>query len=369
MIRTILLAGAAALATGAAQAAPKHPAAAKTAHAAPRAPAAPLTPLQRTFAMARSDADLMAKDRFADPTPPPADMVGQAFHLELSGDEIGTEPTKMYDKGRLVFYTHLQDVPPDRSTPVSKWRHDKEIVIHEVMFDRGSYTGSNAYGATREVSRSHNEKDALVIVSAPDAEPYPGMSDAVKFTTLDSYPFVQTTTGAIAKELVANSRFVIDGVIAPLSNGKLTGCYSDYGEATISSPYEISTRTCWVGVKVRRMAFVNKATGEVLKEWIDTPETQAAREEAKRFKVSISAEDVARWYPERAQRKHISGSATVTCHVSTYGQISDCKTVSETPVGEGFGEAALKTALFWHGPFRTEQIPEQDVTFPVDFKP
>jgi len=57
-----------------------------------------------------------------------------------------------------------------------------------------------------------------------------------------------------------------------------------------------------------------------------------------------SGEDINRYYPDRAQRFNMGGSAKISCVVTASGTLSDCSIVSETPEGYGFGDAALKMA-------------------------
>lgn len=60
-----------------------------------------------------------------------------------------------------------------------------------------------------------------------------------------------------------------------------------------------------------------------------------------------SADDMARYYPESAQRRGVSGSATLNCVVAINGTVRDCAVLSETPADEGFGAAALKVSRFF----------------------
>jgi protein TonB len=60
-----------------------------------------------------------------------------------------------------------------------------------------------------------------------------------------------------------------------------------------------------------------------------------------------SADDLARYYPESAQRRGLSGSATLNCVVAINGAVRDCTVLSETPADEGFGNAALKVSRFF----------------------
>jgi protein TonB len=60
-----------------------------------------------------------------------------------------------------------------------------------------------------------------------------------------------------------------------------------------------------------------------------------------------SSDDMARYYPESAQRRGLSGSATLNCVVAINGTVRDCSILSETPADEGFGAAAIKVSRFF----------------------
>ena len=60
-----------------------------------------------------------------------------------------------------------------------------------------------------------------------------------------------------------------------------------------------------------------------------------------------SGDEVARYYPERAQQRGVSGSATLSCTVAVSGAVRDCAVISETPANEGFGAAAMKISRFF----------------------
>ena len=60
-----------------------------------------------------------------------------------------------------------------------------------------------------------------------------------------------------------------------------------------------------------------------------------------------SADELARAYPDRAVRRGVSGQAVLSCLVTAAGAVRDCRVASETPAGEGFGEAALKLARYF----------------------
>ncbi|MES2833702.1 MAG: energy transducer TonB [Pseudomonadota bacterium] len=54
-----------------------------------------------------------------------------------------------------------------------------------------------------------------------------------------------------------------------------------------------------------------------------------------------SADQMLAAYPDRAIRAEVSGRATLSCGVLANGSMTNCSVVSETPVGYGFGRAAL----------------------------
>jgi len=54
-----------------------------------------------------------------------------------------------------------------------------------------------------------------------------------------------------------------------------------------------------------------------------------------------SADDMARLFPNAAANKGLEGRATIECQVNSAGRLIDCSVLTEEPVGEGFGAAAL----------------------------
>lgn len=61
-------------------------------------------------------------------------------------------------------------------------------------------------------------------------------------------------------------------------------------------------------------------------------------------RVSVYTRPGDRFYPEEAQRKGISGQASILCTVGARGKLSDCEVTSENPAGAGFGYSIRRMA-------------------------
>jgi len=95
------------------------------------------------------------------------------------------------------------------------------------------------------------------------------------------------------------------------------------------------------------------------------PDVQPDPSEAKtrlltnpQFDRQPSADDLAQYYPERANRLGKTGTASIRCTVSSKGALVGCIVTGEDPAAFGFGDAALKLAkVFKLNPATADGVP------------
>jgi TonB family protein len=82
------------------------------------------------------------------------------------------------------------------------------------------------------------------------------------------------------------------------------------------------------------------------------------------------AEDLERYYPERAQRMNVEGRASISCTVDASGTLQNCSVSNENPSDQGFGDAALQMSkLFKLRPKTLDGVPVDGgkITIPINF--
>ena len=78
-----------------------------------------------------------------------------------------------------------------------------------------------------------------------------------------------------------------------------------------------------------------------------------------RWRKIPNGDDMARFYPEDAMRRGLSGKVVMQCNVAREGTLYGCAIITETPPNAGFGAAALKLAPYF------EMTPQMEDGRPV----
>jgi TonB family protein len=81
--------------------------------------------------------------------------------------------------------------------------------------------------------------------------------------------------------------------------------------------------------------------------------------------------DVERAYPATARRNKLEGRGAMKCQVTSEGRLSLCVIVSEAPVGQDFGAAAMTLSPFFkmrEVDFYGEKVVGRFITIPVAFR-
>jgi protein TonB len=79
-----------------------------------------------------------------------------------------------------------------------------------------------------------------------------------------------------------------------------------------------------------------------------------------------TAEDMAKFYPEKALDVGKEGGAVLRCVVKKDRSLANCAVASETPQGFGFGDAALQVSKLFR--MKSGAKPGSRISIPIQFQ-
>lgn len=113
-------------------------------------------------------------------------------------------------------------------------------------------------------------------------------------------------------------------------------------------------RTCLAKVRQTRAAEEREKArlAHIPVDPFSNPAAKSAAEAASRITAPDwarvpSPEDIARYYPDRAQRMSVEGRVKMNCSVTAKGTLESCSVVSETPGDQDFGQSAIRLSRLY----------------------
>lgn len=226
----------------------------------------------------------------------------------------------------------------------------------------GSRIGQNAFGVK---ARIKTYRDVVVVLGGLEDTLGNSEGDGEALKSLDT--LLPEPPGK-ARDIAAKGYAVFYGALTTVADKAVSACGSSQSEATINDPIETFGEYCVVGARFDGVEFY-APDGELLWQWHRPPPPPPKPPLGTVvWEKQPSADDVARYYPERAQRMGVAGQVTMSCEPYALGNVGNCTVISESPPDQEFGSAAVKLSyLFKLDLAKSNAPPGTLVTVPVAF--
>lgn len=217
---------------------------------------------EKAIAAVRADADNY--DKFKEPVQTGLDGRSFKITLPVDSDVMSAGVSYDYTDGKLVL-----KLVPNKGWPL--FRSPSEslpyVVVESANKNLGSYIGQNAYGATARVKSLKNLAAGIALVTAPRTVSRTRETMGIPITSEKGWFAEVQLPPSEAKVLSRDVALVIEGTDTKVPWGDAGFCDFSGSNATLDAPLDYYSQKCFLGANVARIAFVNMATGAVLKEW------------------------------------------------------------------------------------------------------
>jgi len=219
----------------------------------------PEAEIQGALMAAHRDFVRQSNDPFQESTVPPS-IAGTLFTVrfpfregQTAGAPLGGSGLYSYRDGVLILSLYTQGgYTAPRST--------RRTLIRIATRERAGrpYVGANAFGAHARVEVNYLQEDSLASIGQ-----LPASEADLTFET-----FLRP---AEARHLALNALVVVEGFVTYIDNQRLTECARISSPARLDSPTDIRGTQCWLGARITRIAFIDRRSGNVLREWRQRP--------------------------------------------------------------------------------------------------
>lgn len=209
------------------------------------------------LAIAHRNAKSQQADKFASTVATP-NIEGEEFSVSYGLSDGSASGIDAVQSG---YYTYLDgEFSVSFSTDQAGYDPANLKAIRAVAFFQakhvvgGRYSGENAFGVTRVVTRYSIARNGIAFLGGRLGE-------------VGKQEFSTPLSGPEARRLARDLRVQITGSVARLPSGKLTECKEKYRGPTLNYPVAATWKDCWVGALVRRVALIDSKDGRTLRAW------------------------------------------------------------------------------------------------------
>ena len=226
--------------------------------------AAPLSPFEQMMSQVQTNHARKRQDQFRSDVVD-ANVIGIPFKVTLPVPAGGTFKVRSpawysYGDGSLLYQLPMGKDFIFNGVDYNYLR----FYTHD--FVGREYIAQNAFGAKAAVTKITERTDGIIVLDAPS-----------KAEAGADYTYSLNIDGPAARIVALDTALIIEGTYDRMPRGleefappvmPITYCQDNSDGPTVQDPTDQDSTNCVIGAHVKRIAFVRRSTGEVLKEWV-----------------------------------------------------------------------------------------------------